>query len=442
MRRVRPVLACAAFVLAGLLARSQEVPSSPAPPPPAAAQAVAPAPPPASPPPADPAEDAMWDAAAKTAWSYLEARTTPLTGFSPSTTEYSFVTAWDIGSVLGATYSAHHLGLLTRPAYQQRMARLLRTLERLPLYDGAAFNKSYSARGSRMDRNNERVGEGSGWSAIDLGRLLLWMHIVAESDPAFAESARRGVARLDVGRITRDGYLRGASVGSDGRAFDYQEGKIGYEQYSARGYAAWGMPVENAMRLDRHAVPATFGGHRILLDDRGHDRLTSEPLVLAGLETGWTPGEAQLAEAVLALQDDRWRRTGQVTMVSEDASQQPPHHFYYYCIYAYGRLFPVVIHDHDAMLDGPRWVSTKAAFAWHALRRNEHTRAALEALAKARGPRGWSTGLAEQTSEVVGPVNLNTQAVILEAALYRRLGRPIAQAGQTKAAAASAGGAR
>ena len=86
------------------------------------------------------------------------------------------------------------------------------------------------------------------------------------------------------------------------------------------------------------------------------------------------------------------------------------------------------------MLDGPRWVSTKAAFAWHALRRNDHTRAALDALAKARSPRGWSAGLAEQTSEVVGPVNLNTQAVILEAALYRRLGRPIGEAASAKVA--------
>ena len=407
----------------------QELPAaSPAVPAPVAAPVAESTPEPAPTPVArNDADDALWDEAARAAWRYFDERVVDTTGFAPSTTQYSYVTAWDIGSILGAEFSAHHLGLVPRADYERRMGRLLATLEKLPLFDEAAFNKSYSVRGSRMNRGNEQVGRGYGWSALDVGRLLLWLHIVATDSPDMAGTAQRIVARLDASRIAKDGYLRGASLERNGTVVEYQEGKIGYEGYAARGYAAWRLPVENALDVRKHGVPAEFSGRRILLDDRGHDRLTSEPFVLAGIEVGWEPAERELAEAVRGLQDDRWRRTGQVTIVSEDASELPPHHFYYYCVYAYGGLFRVVVHDPDAALDGPRWVSTKAAFGWEALRPGGNSRAALDAVVKARSRDGWAAGVLEGSGDVAGPVNLNTQAVVLEAALYRRAGKPLLQ---------------
>jgi hypothetical protein len=375
-------------------------------------------------PPAGPREFAspeeLWADAARVAWSYVRTHTVARTGLTNATSAYAYVTTWDIGSMLAAVHCAHELGLLDDAGYVQRMQRLLATLQRLPLFEGIAFNKSYSVRGTMAGRRPGRE-----WSGVDLGRLLVWLRIVARH-PDFAADAERVVARLDRSRLVQDGYLRGGRVQPDGTLHEHQEGTIGYEQYAARGFEAWQMPAPNALDLRRHAVPIRLMGQDLLADDRGRDRLTSEPFVLLGLEIGWTADERALAEALLAVQQERWRRTGQVTIVSEDAVAQPPHHFYYYCVFAQGRLFHTTALDRNAVIQGPRWVSTKAAFGWAALRDTEYTRMAVKAVAGAHTSRGWASGIHEGRGRSAGAVNINTQAVILEAALFRqRGGRPL-----------------
>jgi hypothetical protein len=362
----------------------------------------------------------LWGDAARVAWSYVRTHTLARTGLTNATSAYAYVTTWDIASMLAAVHCARGLGLLDEAGYRQRMQRLLATLQRLPLFEGIAFNKAYSVRGTMAGRRR-----GHEWSGVDLGRLLIWLRIVAR-DPEFAGAAERVVSRLDRSRVVQDGYLRGGRLRPDGTLDEHQEGTIGYEQYAARGFDAWDIPAPNALDLRRHAVPIRLMGQDLLADDRGRDRLTSEPFVLLGLETGWTADERALAEALLAAQQERWRRTGQVTIVSEDAVAQPPHHFYYYCVFAQGRLFHTTAQDRDAVLQGPRWVSAKAAFGWAALRDTEYTRTAVKAVRGARTPRGWASGIHEGRGRSVGAVNINTQAVILEAALFRqRAGRPL-----------------
>ena len=109
-----------------------------------------------------------------------------------------------------------------------------------------------------------------------------------------------------------------------------------------------------------------------------------------------------------------------------DTLPLPPHHFYYYCVFAQGRLFETVVQDPSVVLDGPRWVSAKAAFAWSALRPGDYTSRAVEAVARARTAGGWATGVHEGNGRSTGAVNLNTNAVVLDAALYRKLRRPLA----------------
>jgi uncharacterized protein DUF3131/ankyrin repeat protein len=370
-------------------------------------------------------EAESWADAARVAWSYVPTHTVAGTGLVNATSEYAYVTAWDIGSMLAAVHCAHVLGLVDDAAYKQRMEGLLATLGKLPLFEGIAFNKAYSVRGAMVSRGRAASRRGQGWSAIDLGRLLLWLRVVAR-DPQFTESAARVAQRLDQSRVVSNGYLRGGELGADGSVQEHQEGTIGYEQYAARGFDAWQMPVAKALDLRRHAVPIQLMGQNLLADDRSNDRLTSEPFVLLGLEVGWTEPEKALAEALLAAQQERWRRTGQVTIASEDAIAQPPSYFYYYCVFAQGRLFQTTAQDRVAALAGPRWVSAKGAFGWAALRPSDYTRMAVKSVGAARTARGWASGIHEGRARSTGAVNINTQAVILEAALFRqRGGRPL-----------------
>jgi hypothetical protein len=331
--------------------------------------------------------------------------------------------------VLASLYSARILGLLGEDEYRRRVRRSLQTLERLPLFENVAFNRMYGARTARMVNRAGRVSDrGYGWSATDLGRLLLWLNILAKSDSTFAESATRAACRLRFDRIVSDGYLRGEDITASGRRRQFQEGRIGYEQYAARGFAAWGAEVPNALDLRKNATPVTVRGHELLRDTRGLDRISSEPFVLLGLETGWTAAEDTLARSVLAVQERRFRETGIVTIVSEDAIGIPPHYFYYYCVYCSGRSFVIETSDPGKPLNSPRWVSTKATFAWQALLPSEYTEKALSRVARARTSRGWSSGVFERSGKSTETYDLNTVAIILEAAAYRKLGRPLAEA--------------
>jgi hypothetical protein len=399
---------------------------------------------PTTPPPVSEAEqrDVML-ASARSAWAFIRRNYHPSTGFVGATEQYQFVTMWDVGSILGAFLAARELGFITSEDYRGRVARVLQSLEVARLHDGAAFNRLYSAASGRMvGRDHLPTTRGHGWSATDLGRLLLWLKIVSTHDPQFEPASRRIVERLDLDRIVRDGYLRGEELTPRGRRRLFQEGRIGYEQYAAAGFALWGIRAEGALDLQANAAPLTVLGQSVLADKRGDDLLTSEPIVMLGLELGWPSAEwDRLARAVLAAQEERHRRTGLVTIVSEDAVPRPPAFFYYYLLHHNGQDFVVVTPSHDVVPWNLRWVSAKAAYAWHALYPSAYTWLAVQTVKAAESPNvGWSAGVYERSKVRVQSNNLNTAAVIMEAAAYAMRGCPfIITVAACPSAAGSAG---
>jgi hypothetical protein len=363
--------------------------------------------------------------AARRAWSFVDANYNPATGFVRTVASYPAATAWDIASGIAALHSAHRLGLLEDAEYVTRMRRVLATLASVPLFADGAFNKKYAtASGLMLDRADAVTARGIGWSVTDLGRLLVWLRIVAVHDPAIAADVDAVVARLDRRRLVRNGMLHGADMNARGRMRTYPEGWLGYEQYAARGFALWHMRAEHALDYGTHSIPVTVLDQRLIADRRPRACLTSEPFVLMGLELGWDDPAARLAHAVLAVQEERHRRTGILTVASEDASAVPPHYFYYSCVFAADREFVITSQSGDILPDGPRTISTKAAFAWYALVPSAYTRLALEHVTSALEEHaGWPSTLDEQTLAINGVENVNTAAVILEAVLYITAGR-------------------
>jgi uncharacterized protein DUF3131 len=450
--------AAAAFRFGGEWPRSTSSGSGRAPNP-AAAPAAAPAgeaappqssrpvAPPTTPPPvSEAAQREFLLVSARSAWAYMQRNYHPSTGLVGATDRYQFVTIWDVGSTLGAYLAARELGFITPDDYRNRVSRVLRSLESVRLHDGVAFNRLYTAgSGQMVGRDDRPTTRGYGWSATDLGRLLLWLKIVATHDREHEAMARRIVARLDVDRLVQDGYLRGEELTPRGRRRLFQEGRIGYEQYAAAGFALWGIRAEGALDLHANSTPVTVLGQSVLGDRRGDDLLTSEPLVMLGLELGWPSAEwERLARAVLAAQEERYRRTGLVTIVSEDAVPRPPSYFYYYLLHHNGQDFVVVTPSHDLVPWNLRWVSAKAAFGWHALFPSAYTWLALQTVKSAESPNvGWSAGVYERSRVRVQSNNLNTAAVILESAAYYMRGCPliITYAGCPTAAGGSGGAA-
>jgi hypothetical protein len=367
---------------------------------------------------------------ARAAWSFVS-RSMSSAGFAPATDAYDYTTVWDMASTLASIYSARELGFVTPAQYKRSIDRALATLEKMPLYDNGGFNKLYDSRnGAMVDRKTVRSGTGFGWSVLDHGRMLVWLRLVGDSDPAFAARAQAIVARLDMKRLVRDGYLRGEDLDpDDGKVREYQEGRIGYEQYAAEGFALWGVRAPLALDFAANGKPVTVNGQTLLADTRGSDLLTSEPFVMMGLELGW-PGAhwKPLSLALLAAQEERFKQTGIVTMVSEDAVPDPPAYFYYYLAYRDGESFVVRAPGSAANPSFPRWVSAKAAFGYHALAPSSYTWRAVQTVQWGSTPeRGWTAGVYEGTHNSTKAFNLNTAALVLESAAYIQRGCPFVQ---------------
>lgn len=366
-------------------------------------------------------ERAFYEDMARLSWRYLDRHYQPATGLVNATPDWSNTTVWDVGGQIIAYHAAKELGLIEADAYHERTRKLLATLERAPLFRGAAFNKLYSSADGSI--GTSRLG----WSATDLGRLFVALKLLATHEPQYAAQAERIVRRNDFGQLVKDGYLHGQLIGSRGQPWTFQEGRIGYEQYVARGFAAWGADVGNALDVRKNAEPVEVLGVQLYRDRRKLDRLLSEPFILHGIELGLSGDMQTLAANLLRAQEARYRQTGRVTIVSEDALSVKPHYFYYYCVYCNGKPFVIDISSPGKELDSPRWVSTKAAFGWHALMPSDYTRTATEYVAKAKHPdRGYASGVFEGTGESTMTFDINTASVLLEIAYYQlRGGRPL-----------------
>lgn len=368
--------------------------------------------------------------AARTAWAYAEGNYNPSTGWINSVEEYAYATVWDIGSSLMVLYCADQLDLLDGDEYDRRMRRALQSLIEARLFEGVAFNKSYSTRtgqiAGRAGQESTTSQRGYGWSVMDIGRLLAVLHVIDRTQPQYRDLMQQIVNRLDYSRLIADGYLRGEDLNRSGRLRRYQEGRVGYEQYAAAGFAAWGHRAENALNLGRHTYPVPVLGVPVMGDRRGDEHLTSEPFIMMGLELGWTPEIRTLASNVLLAQETRWKQTGTVTIVNEDALNGPPY-FLYYSVYANRRPFLVQPPAGAPRGPTPRTVSVKAAHAWHALLPSDYTRLAVERVQGARSPGGWGAGVFEDSGRVSGGRNVNTAALVMEAALYAQRGRPLVE---------------
>jgi hypothetical protein len=387
-----------------------------------AASAAAPVPPVARAP-LTAEEEKFYRDAAAAAWRYMEVNAKPGTGFVTASPEWHYTTTWDVGGQLLATLSARDIGLITRDDYIARVKKVIATMQRAALYQGAAYNKTYSAIDGTPGDGERGL---TGWSATDLGRLLVASKVLATRDPELAPAIDAMVKRIKFKEVVDDEYLHGRLNGNSGKPWTFQEGRIGYEQYSAKGFALWGAKVDKALAVSTNAYPVNVLGVQLLGDKRKLDRLNSEPFILYGLELGMPADVQQLAVAVLKAQQNRYDQTGKITIVSEDAVNVAPEYFYYYCVLANGKPFVIDIAIPGRTMDSPRWVSTKAAFGWHALMPSDYTKKALDLVAKTRMEDGWASGVYEVTGKSTATRDINTAAVILEASAFQlRGGKPL-----------------
>ena len=357
---------------------------------------------------------------AQTAWRYFTENYQANTGLVNSVHNYPYATLWDVGSNLAAFLCALKLDLIPPTEGEEKITRLLETLLVVELYNGELPNREYNTKtGEMTDLSSRPSALGSGWSALDIGRLLIWMKIAESWYPNFEPLVKKVAERWSFTRLVQYRELNG--VLHDGRKeWLRQEGRLGYEQYAAMGPKLFGFDVRQALDY-KETQKTTVLGHKILYDTRNKAYLTSDPFLMAKMELGEINETfTSLTHAFYAIQQRRWEQDETITAVNEDALDKEPW-FIYNTLFYEGDPWMCVTHDGNP---APMFasISTKAALGWSVLYDDAYAGVLRRVTVGLSHPRhGFYAGL-YTNGEINKSKNINTNAVILEAMLYRKRG--------------------
>ncbi|MEM7242413.1 MAG: DUF3131 domain-containing protein, partial [Pseudomonadota bacterium] len=205
-----------------------------------------------------------------------------------------------------------------------------------------------------------------------------------------------------------------------------QEGRIGYEQYAGVTGKLLGLPVDLAYQYKPILRWQQYFDIRLPADKRTAKThgvsavTTSEPFLLEVLEYGWRPEAFEVAMAVFAAQLHRYRRTDQLTSLSEDHIKGAPYFAYNGIIVDWEPFISVTAGRKN--VSNKRGISAKASFGWWAITRHPYTFKLLDAVSQLQTEEGWMAGLFESDMSKNEILTLNTNAMILEALHYKAFG--------------------
>lgn len=362
------------------------------------------------------------------AWKYFENNTIPETGMVNSVDKYEASTLWDTSSYLMGLISALRLELIEDSEFHERMGKILVSLEKLPLFDGDLPNKSYNTRSLAMvNYANQEIERGIGWSAIDIGRLLVPFNVLIWNYPQYTPQVRSVLNAWNIEPLLIDGTMFGATITDNDETLYVQEGRLGYEEYAAKSLGLMGLDVSAAMSYEHYLRFIDIYGVEVATDSRSaarytaHNYVVSEPYILDGIEYGWDRLSREFAYRVYKVQELRYEETDILTAVSEDNIDQPPY-FVYNTVYTNGKAWNAITEDGDDASEF-RTLSTKAAIGWHMIFETEYTEKLMEAVSDLHDEdRGWYSGRYEVTGEPNKAITANTNGIILEALAYKATG--------------------
>jgi hypothetical protein len=376
--------------------------------------------------------------AAKVAWLYFENFTQESTGLANSVGNYPSTTLWDTASYVAGMVAAYELCLIEKTEFDRRMTQLLTTVKTLDLFRHELPNKVYHTKtGAKVDYTN-KPGE-IGFSALDIGRFLVWMRIVKNRYPYHGNTIDSVLLKWDFRNVLdEDGLMYGSYVDKEtGETVYAQEGRLGYEEYAAKGFALWGFRPVLAHRAEPF-LTASMYGVAVPYDGRdprvfhSQNYVVTESYLQDGLELGFdlphddsspdwlnTDGwRAEFADRIYQVQENRWRRTGFMTARSEHNVKGPPY-FTYDTIFSDGYPWNTVTPRGDYVPDHAA-VAAKAALGLWALWDTEYTDVLYDAIIELYDSEtGMYEGLYERGQGRVSIFTANNNGIILTSLLHK-----------------------
>jgi len=369
-------------------------------------------------------EELKW---AKIAWRYFQNNTIPETGLVNSVNNYNSSTLWDSASYLMAVISVQRLGLIDKQEFDKRISQFLTSMANLPLYENKLPNKVYHTQTLKMvDYTNKSTEKGIGWSALDIGRLMVPLNILVWNYPEFTPQVKSITKNWSLNSITKNGELYGALL-EKGKTLYQQEGRLGYEQYGAKSFQLIGLDVTNSIDYTSWLKFIDIHGINIPTDSRdpsvftAHNYVVSEPYILDGIEYGWDQISKEFAGRIYNVQKAHYEETGMLTAVSEDNIDQAPY-FVYNTVFTDGKEWNAITEDGTDASEF-KTLSTKAAFGWHMLYETEYTKKLMAVASKLNDPqKGWYSGRYDKTGKPNKAITANTNGIILETLAYKQTG--------------------
>ncbi|HFV9293220.1 TPA: DUF3131 domain-containing protein [Serratia fonticola] len=380
-------------------------------------------------------------AIAAKAWEYFVANYQPATGLVNAVNNYPSTTMWDSASYLAALTAARELGLINKEQFDLRMIKFLATLNTLSLFQNQIPNKAYNTITAQKVNYLNKPGE-IGFSALDLGRMLIWLKIIKERYPEYGNDIDNVVLRWDFSHVIDDcGTLYGAYMDANKQPVYVQEGRLGYEEYSAAGFQLWGFSTCQASRAEPYQL-ADIYCVLVPYDSRDprtsnqHNYVASESYVLHGLEMGWDksddlsndPGKhthpwmQDFANRVYQAQENRYLITGRLTARSEHQLDKAPY-FVYDTVYSDGFDWNTIT-DKGDFVPHMSAISLKAALSMWSLWQSPYTDRLLDAIENAAEPgKGFYEGLYEDGAGPIREFTANNNGIMLEALLFKKEGR-------------------
>lgn len=355
-------------------------------------------------------------------------------GLVPARSGAPIASAWSMGDQVAATVLAHRLGLIGDREFDQRFTRLLTYFNTMPLAFGELPNRFYSTETGAMLGEDFAEGQ-AGWSAVDTGRLLIWLRIAAAEHPEFAPFIRNAAARMNVCRVlSADQRLQAARPGENGTSYG-PETLRGYDAYAVQGYRAWGLEASLPEPSPADAE-IDIGGTRfeVAEDVSNQAPVMTTPPAYLGLEFGFEPIGAEAGEEVAGgyeaeelltvihdLQARRFTEEGMPTARADFRRSEEP-------FTLYGTILKNGYPWSTVELGGalrPRLdlISTRAVFGLDAFFDSEFVDSLSAITAELYDPAsGWYEGRYEATGAYETTRTSATNAFILETIAYRHLG--------------------
>ncbi len=340
---------------------------------------------------------------ARIAWKYFENNYQPTTGLVNNVDNFPNTTMWDAASSLGGLVAAYELGIIEKPEFDKRMLAFWKSMQTLPLFNNEMPNKVYHTITMQKVGYSGDPGE-IGFSALDLGRFLIWARIIKERYPVYGELIDTFIMRWDFCKgLDKDGQMQGAAVLKDGSTVYLQEGRLGYEEYGAKGFQLWGFNTARASMTQPYST-RTMYGIEVPYDARdprvfgAHNYVVSESYVLDGIELNWDigldsvstdmsysdPEVAEFAQRIYQVQESRYTATGILTARSEHQLDQPPY-FVYDAIYTDGYPWNTIT-DEGKYVPEYSAVALKAAFGLWSLWNTQYSNTLFNVAAQSYDP--------------------------------------------------------